>query len=108
MIGVGSARAECLDATSDLEISSVGFSSRTQVPTNSFSGWGEVMFGSFSKKKALCQCGVIADVDSAAVRVKLRLGKEIECMACRNERIAKELLELQVHFFGQEDEEGRS
>ncbi|MBM4237074.1 MAG: hypothetical protein FJ151_01145 [Euryarchaeota archaeon] len=66
------------------------------------------MFGSFSKKKALCQCGVIADVDSAAVRVKLRLGKEIECMACRNERIAKELLELQVHFFGQEDEEGRS
>jgi hypothetical protein len=65
----------------------------------------EVMFGPFSSKKILCQCGAIADIDSAVVRLKHKLGKEVECMACRNQRIARELEALQAHFTNPEEEQ---
>lgn len=64
----------------------------------------ESIFGSFSKKKILCHCGSIADIDLSIVRLKSRLGKEIECIACRNQRIAREIESLEAHFSGQNDE----
>ncbi|MDH7508479.1 MAG: hypothetical protein QHH00_03665 [Methanomassiliicoccales archaeon] len=65
---------------------------------------GEVMFGPFSSKKILCECGAIADIDSTVVRLKHKLGKEIECTACRNQRIARELEALQAHFTNPDEE----
>jgi hypothetical protein len=64
------------------------------------------MFGIYPKSKALCSCGEIAEMDSAVVRLKRRLGKDIECRSCRNERIAKELEALELRFLGQDEEEG--
>jgi hypothetical protein len=51
------------------------------------------MFSQSPKRKMLCTCGAITDVDAASVNVKRVLGKPIECRACRNERIARELSE---------------
>lgn len=65
----------------------------------------EAMFGPFSSKKILCQCGTIADIDISVVRLKHRLGKEVECMACRNQRIARELETLEAHFTNLEEEQ---
>lgn len=65
----------------------------------------EVMFGNFSRKKILCQCGAIADIDLAVVRLKHKLGKEVECMTCRNQRIARELEALDAHFTNPEEEQ---
>jgi hypothetical protein len=72
--------------------------------TNRFSVLGEMMFGPYPRSKALCSCGEIAEMDSSVVRLKRRLGKDIECRTCRNERIAKELEALGLHFSGQEEE----
>jgi hypothetical protein len=63
-----------------------------------------MMFGPYPRSKALCSCGEIAEMDSSVVRLKRRLGKDIECRTCRNERIAKELEALELHFSGQEEE----
>ncbi|MEM0448688.1 MAG: hypothetical protein QW520_02575 [Methanomassiliicoccales archaeon] len=57
------------------------------------------------KRKILCSCGVIAEIDSRMVGVKSRLGKSLECRRCRNERIAREREELEKHFLGEERED---
>ncbi|MDD1773492.1 MAG: hypothetical protein LUQ14_02580 [Methanomassiliicoccales archaeon] len=69
--------------------------------SNCFSARGEMMLGLYPKSKALCSCGEIAEMDSSVVRLKRRLGKDIECRTCRNQRIAKELEALEMHFSGQ-------
>lgn len=78
-----------IDPASRNSDSSVGFLVR-----------GGVVFGRYSRSKALCSCGEIAELDSAVVRTKRRLGKDIECRACRNVRISRELQDLQSHFSG--------
>lgn len=69
-----------------------------------FSASYELMFGSYQKSKALCSCGKIVEMDSTVVRLKRRLGKEIECRTCRNERIGKDFEALETHSRGEEDE----
>jgi hypothetical protein len=63
------------------------------------------MFGPYSKNKALCSCGSLADLDSAVVSLKGGLGKRVECRECRNKRIAREHEMLEKHFSGEEEQE---
>ncbi len=62
-------------------------------------------FGESPKRKVLCSCGAIAEVDHGIATRKISLGKSMECRACRNERIAREREELAKHFNGQDQEE---
>jgi hypothetical protein len=64
---------------------------------------GDIMFGESPKRKVLCLCGAIADVDSGMASTKKKLGKSIECRSCRNERIAQEMDELRSHFTGEDE-----
>jgi len=66
---------------------------------------GQGMFVEAPKRKILCSCGAIAEVDSAMVSTKNDLGKTVECRVCRNKRIARELDEIDRHFNGGDDEE---
>ncbi len=52
-------------------------------------------------KKIYCRCGCIVGLDSAEMKLKLKLGKELECTDCRNARIAREIEELDSHFSGE-------
>jgi hypothetical protein len=81
---------------SDLEYGRGNVPVRSQVP---------ILFGESPKRKVLCSCGAIAEVDQVVAAKKMALGKAMECRSCRNERIAREREELERHFFG-EDEEG--
>ncbi len=63
---------------------------------------GDIMFGESPKRKVLCLCGGIADVDSGIASTKKRLGKSVECRSCRNERIAQEIEDLRSHFAGED------
>jgi len=63
--------------------------------------WG--MLHKSRMNKAFCSCGAIAELDSSAIRLKQKLGKEIECRYCRNRRIAEELEELRA-IYGQSDD----
>lgn len=63
---------------------------------------GDVMFKDSPKRKVLCLCGAIVDIDSAIASTKKRLGKSVECRCCRNERIAQEMEELRSHFNGED------
>ena len=67
---------------------------------------GDIMFGESPKRKVLCLCGAIADVDIGMASTKKKLGKSIECRSCRNERIAQEMEELRSHFTGEDGENG--
>lgn len=50
--------------------------------------------GVSNMKKIYCRCGQIIGLDSSHVDLKIRLGKDIECTACRNMRISMEIDEL--------------
>jgi len=63
----------------------------------------EGMFGESPKRKVLCSCGVIAEVDLRIASTKMNLGKVLECRTCRNERISRERGELERHFSGEEE-----
>ena len=67
---------------------------------------GDIMFGESPKRKVLCPCGAIADIDSGVASTKKRLGKSVECRSCRNERVAQEMEELRAHFNGEDGESG--
>jgi hypothetical protein len=56
-------------------------------------------------KKALCGCGELVDLDTDIVLRKRILGKRVECVNCRNRRIALERDELDRHYLGLEEEE---
>jgi hypothetical protein len=54
--------------------------------------------------RTLCTCGSVVEVDRNVVRTKRNLGKAVECRRCRTARIALEKAELDLEFFGiQED-----
>jgi len=38
-----------------------------------------------------CKCGRIVVLDRTEMRLKLSLGKELQCMRCRNQRISEEI-----------------
>ncbi len=63
------------------------------------------LFGESPKRKVLCTCGAIAEVDQGIAAKKKALGKAMECRNCRNERIAREREELERHFSGEDGEE---
>lgn len=50
-----------------------------------------------------CNCGRIVVLDRSEMRLKLSLGKELECMSCRNARISREIDALNDHFNGVEE-----
>ena len=52
-------------------------------------------------KKIYCRCGCIIGLDSAEMKLKLKLGKELECTECRNARISQDIDELNMHFSGE-------
>jgi hypothetical protein len=81
----------------DLAYSIIGMPVRT--------GQTTVLFGDSPKRKVLCACGVIAEVDQSVASNKISLGKAVECRACRNERIAREREELEKHYSGDGEEE---
>ena len=49
-------------------------------------------------KKIYCKCGRIIGLDYSQMKLKLSLGKELECIACRNARISKDIDDLNCHF----------
>lgn len=55
--------------------------------------------------KVYCPCGCIVDLDKNTIKLKLNLGKSIECMRCRNNRISAEIEMMERHFSGNSDEE---
>jgi hypothetical protein len=61
------------------------------------------LFGDTPRRKILCSCGAIAEIDQGIAANKKKLGKVMECRSCRNERIAREREELEQHFSGNED-----
>jgi hypothetical protein len=92
--------------TSDLNDAPILF--RYSPPKNHTSDvLGDMMFGESPKRKVLCLCGAIAEIDSKVAGSKKRLGKCVECRSCRNERIAQEMEELRSHFTGEDVENGR-
>ena len=56
-------------------------------------------------KKIYCRCGCIIGLDSAQMKLKIKLGKELECTDCRNARISREIDRMNEHFDGVADEE---
>ncbi|MGN1044715.1 MAG: hypothetical protein ACI4Q9_02010 [Candidatus Methanomethylophilaceae archaeon] len=63
--------------------------------------------GPVSMKKVYCPCGCIVDLDKSYFERRLTLGKDPECVHCRNIRISREIDELNAHFDGIEtDEDG--
>jgi hypothetical protein len=65
----------------------------------------ELMFGPNSMNKALCGCGALVDLDAEMLLRKKGLGKRVECVRCRNRRVAEEREALEKHFQGIEEEE---
>lgn len=47
-----------------------------------------------------CECGRIVIQDRSEMKLRLSLGKELECMTCRNARISREIDALNDHFNG--------
>ncbi len=59
------------------------------------------MIDSSIMKKVYCSCGCIIDLDKSYFDRRLGLGKEVECIHCRNARISNEIDELNAHFNGE-------
>ena len=51
-------------------------------------------------KKIYCACGSIVGLDRDHVSMKKKLKKTIECPACRNLRISKDIDEIDNYFAG--------
>ena len=47
-----------------------------------------------------CSCGRIVTLDRREMRVRLELGKDLECSKCRNQRISMEIDALNEHYNG--------
>ncbi len=52
-----------------------------------------------------CSCGRIVSLDRQEMKLKLSLKKELQCVACRNARISKEIDALNMIFDGIVEEE---
>ena len=59
-----------------------------------------------SMMSVYCECGRIVVLDRAEMRLKLGLGKELECSSCRNARISQEIDAMNDHFNGIEEPDG--
>ena len=59
-----------------------------------------------SMMSVYCVCGRIVVLDRSEMRLRLSLGKELECSSCRNRRISREIDEMDAHFNGIEEPEG--
>jgi hypothetical protein len=58
--------------------------------------------------KIYCACGRIVDLDIREMKIKLSLNKDIECTACRNARISRDIDCLNGFFNEGEITEGDS
>ncbi len=61
---------------SDLSAASI-LITRSPAQSHTSDVLGDVMFGESPKRKVLCLCGAIADVDSGIASTKKRLGKSV-------------------------------
>lgn len=57
-----------------------------------------------SMTKVYCKCGRIVGLDSNQTELKFSLKKNVECIECRNHRVARDIEELNAHFDGAEPE----
>ncbi|MCK9322710.1 MAG: hypothetical protein RBR05_01815 [Candidatus Methanomethylophilaceae archaeon] len=55
--------------------------------------------------KIYCSCGRIIGLDKSEMKIKMKLGKSLECVSCRNARISRELDALDKSFYGVEEED---
>jgi len=55
--------------------------------------------------KIYCSCGRIVGLDRNEMQLKKKLGKELECVGCRNLRISEEIDDLNNHFDGVSEED---
>ena len=62
------------------------------------------IFGPFTMRKVYCSCGSIVDLDRDYFYRRMNLGKQVECIHCRNERVSREIDELNNHFLGIDEE----
>lgn len=62
-------------------------------------------FSSEDEMCVYCACGRIVALDRSGMRLKLSLGKVLECMSCRNKRIANEIDYLNDLYDGLIDNE---
>jgi len=62
------------------------------------------VFGPCTMRKVYCTCGSIVDLDRDYFYRRMNLGKQVECIRCRNERVSREIDELNNHFLGIDDE----
>ncbi len=53
-----------------------------------------------SMMSVYCTCGRIVVLDRSEMRLRLSLGKELECTSCRNARISHEIDVINDHFEG--------
>lgn len=58
------------------------------------------LLASTSTMSVYCKCGRIVVLDRSEMKLKLDLGKELECMSCRNLRISQDIDSLNQHFEG--------
>lgn len=56
--------------------------------------------GPRSLVKIYCACGRIVDLDKKKMNIKKSLKKDLECAACRNTRISREIDILDAHYDG--------
>lgn len=59
----------------------------------------------YREMSVYCTCGRIVALDRAEMEIKIRLGKQLQCMQCRNIRIGLEIESLNNHFAGIVEEE---
>lgn len=62
-------------------------------------------FMPISRMSVYCKCGRVVVQDRSEMKVKLELGKELQCMSCRNIRISREIDALNEHYEGIVDSE---
>ena len=62
------------------------------------------MFSSENEMCVYCACGRIVALDKSEMQLKISLGKNLECMSCRNRRIANEIDYLNNLYDGLIDE----
>ncbi|UAL07341.1 MAG: hypothetical protein KRP56_05775 [Candidatus Methanogranum gryphiswaldense] len=60
--------------------------------------------GARSFMKIYCPCGRIVGLDKSEMQLKKKLGKDLECVSCRNLRISAEIDEMNSHFDGTSEE----
>ncbi len=59
-----------------------------------------------SMMSVYCVCGRIVVLDRSEMKLRLNLGKELECSSCRNRRISHEIDVMNDHFNGIEEPDG--